>query len=166
MALDKGFVNIFTQLPTWAKGIIAVGVLGGIAYIGYKIIKKAEQVADTKYGKNDLSDVGSTLKELAKKGIKPQLTDGQLAVMAGTLRESFEGCMTNNDDIDNVFRKCTNEADVLSLIQKYGMRKYDACNWEFDFGDKEYTLPQALNSEGNTSRVNDVLRQKNIDFQF
>lgn len=158
--------GMFGGLPKWAQGVIAVAVLGGVGILGYVLYKKIQDLGENKQNREDLSDIRKTIRDLSKKGINTKLSEGQLASMSGSLKQAFDGCGTKNGVVTEVFNQMTNEADVYSLIEKYGTRKYDGCNFEFDLSDKEFTLPDALSSEGNTSSVNAQLKSKNINFQF
>jgi hypothetical protein len=125
-----------------------------------------QEYKNQQQNREDLKDVKSTLNKLGMKGVKPTLSDGQLASMSATLRSAFDQCGTGNTDVEGVFKQMKNEADVYALIEKYGTRKYDGCNWEMDFGDHENTLPDALSSEGNSSAVNKILTTNKVNFQF
>lgn len=147
------------------KQVIYIGgaiLIGAIGYYLYKKLKNSGGKSDS-VGK---SDSGGRKNDKDGDSSSPTLTDSQLETMAETLKNAFAGCTTDNDAVDNVFKKINSEADVNALIKKYGRRKYDACNWEFDFGDKEYPLGEALASEGNTDRVNKILANNNIKYKF
>ena len=57
----------------------------------------------------------------------------------------------------------------MQLIKIYGTRPYSGCAAQFEWGDMNYTLPRAIESElDDTERkkVNDILRKKGIDYTF
>jgi hypothetical protein len=53
MAEKQGFVKeITTGLPAWAKGVIAVTVIGGGGYAIYTLVKKLNEIKETKLKKD------------------------------------------------------------------------------------------------------------------
>jgi hypothetical protein len=168
MANNKAF-EVWSGLPTWAKGTIAVGGLAVIYFAGRGIWKRIIQNIDKQKDLKVQYDAKTEERQLAQQGIKRTLTDAQLQAMCQKLVQSFDGCGTTEESVYEVMRQMKNKADVLALVSTYGIRKYDQCNWNEGFGDNEYTLPRAMESELDTAEmreVNKILSSKGIQYQF
>ena len=147
--------------------LIATGTIlvAGLTYLIFKsqIQKAIDKFRMKKASQKELKEYEDELKKLGK----PTLSDADLERLADRLRQAFHGCGTKNKSILSVFGQMGNKSDVLKLITTYGVRKYDACNWEFEFGDDELTLQEALYSENaDIGDINAILSRKNIEFQF
>lgn len=40
---NKGVYKFYTELPAWAKGAVAVAIIGGIGLIGFMVYKKVKK---------------------------------------------------------------------------------------------------------------------------
>jgi len=168
MAQNKT-LEVWNGLPTWAKGVIAVA---GVAIVYFttksiiKSIKKKKQEQDD----NDLLDASEReRRELDKQGIKQVVSNAQLEAFSQKLAEAFNDCGTTEASVYAVFNGLKNKADLMQLIKIYGKRPYSGCLLQGEFGDMNYTLPRAIESELDSAemkKVNDILRRKNIDYQF
>jgi predicted metalloprotease len=166
--MEKSNSTASTGIPGWAKGVIIIIIIVVVLFIAYKIYKK---VSDVQMGsdKEDVKDTQQELNALIQGGTRPSYGQSQFSQWASTLRQSFDGCGTDNKVWENVFKSMRNKADVLALIATYGVRTYDGCNWEGDFNDKTGGLTAALNDElssSEISKINTMLSNKNITFQF
>jgi hypothetical protein len=161
--------EVWNDLPTWAKGVIAVGGLA-ITYFAVRgVWNRIKANIDKQKDLKVQYDSKRELNDLNRQGIKQTLTDTQLESYCQKLVQAFDGCGTTEQSIYDVMNAMKNKADILALITKYGIRKYDQCNLNEGFGDNEYTLPRAMESELDSwemSKVNDILRKKNIGYQF
>ena len=148
--------------------LIITGALlvSGVTYLIFKneiknFLKKRK---DLKSSKEELKGYNE---ELRKTGEQPSLSTSDFERLSDRLRTAFSGCGTRNSDIESVFNQLHNKAYVLTLITTYGVRVYDGCNWEFDFGDTELTLQEAMYNENvDIGDVNAILSKKSIDFKF
>jgi|694.fasta_scaffold01037_25 hypothetical protein len=168
MANNKAF-EVWSGLPTWAKGTIAVGGLAVIYFAGRGIWKRIIQNINKQKDLKVQYDAKAEERQLAQQGIKRTLSDSQLQAMCQKIVEAFDGCGTTEESVYQVMKQMKNKADVLALISTYGIRKYDQCNWNEGFGDNEYTLPRAIESEldsSELSELNKILSSKRIDFKF
>ncbi len=166
-------VNLFQwykELPDWAQGAVIVGGLAltwfGVANPVRKLIMK--KLDETKAVKEGVA-AGNELDKLRKKGIVPTINKAQAEGMSNSLQAAFAGCGTDASAVFRVFQQLKNDADVYYLINVYGVRIYDACNWEFDFGDKNLSLSGAISDElGFVQKdyINRVMKEKGITYQF
>lgn len=133
-------------------GVVVVGVIG---FVAYKVISKIAK--DIKKGVTDRGDDASSIiegtmliRDLAAMGIQVS-KDTNFDEVANQLEQLFAGCGFNAGAVELIKASVRNDADwsalVISWGKEDGKRSYDACNWEFDFGDSEMTLSQALVSE-------------------
>ncbi len=154
--------STYSQLPTWAKGVVAtlgVGTIIVSGFLVYKGIKRAVAGSglSSQQAQDDLSD-------LSKNGVKPTYSDTQYA----TWSEKLAYALAYNTDEDMVYQVMgymKNEADILKLIQVFGTREVET----FPFIFQKATLSEAITSAMNTSeiaKVNKILSDKKIKFQF
>ena len=144
------------------EGQVGTGLRFGPLFVGSSsvitnILSKESKAADNQLG------------SLAEQGIRPTISKAQAEGFANSLQAAFDGCGTDTDAIGNVMIQMNNDADIYLLISTYGVRKYDACNWEMDFGDKELSLNAAISDEldgPEKSYINTILKNKGIKFQF
>lgn len=159
MAEKQSFIEeVTTGLPAWAKGIIAVGVIGGIGYGIYRLSKKGASILNP-------SDAKQDVKKLKEAGQQPTYMDAQYLGFADAIYAA-RGCNnlfgTNEDAIYAVFRKMANDIDVAKLIEKYGERY--PC-WAFKKSTLGGLLSEDLN-EKEIAIINDILKKKGIIYQF
>ena len=141
-------------------------LVSGLTYFIFKKQIKSflNNLKDKRDAKAELKEYENALKGT---GENPTLKTSDFERLSDRLRTAFDGCGTRNTDIESVFNQLHNTADVLTLITTYGIRRYDACNWEGDFGDKELTLQEALYDENaDIGAINGILSQKGIEFKF
>lgn len=155
----KGIVSeIATGLPAWAKGIIAVGVVGGIGFAIYKLTQKGGALLKPDEAKKDV-------KKLEEIGQQPTYMDAQYVGFADAIYAA-RGCNnvfgTNEDAIYNVFRKMVNDLDVAKLIEKFGKRRL--C-FSFTEGNLGGFLNDDLDQD-EIAIINNILKSKGIKYQF
>lgn len=165
----KNAVGYNNLSPNQKKGITLVGgllIAAGVVYAVYRIQKKTE----TRNSLEQAQAAGSELDKLLRTGkTKVSYNGSQFEGFSDTLRQAFNGCGTDELAIYRVFEQMRTYGDVLQLIATYGARKYDGCNWEGDFTDKEYSLTRALADEmDNTERakINQILKDNGIVYTF
>lgn len=168
----------YDSLPSWAKGIVGVIIVGGVAVIGYTIYTKIRDRARLQ----DAMKVGDfaeqELMALAKKGIRPTLGKTQLESMSAKLEEAMNGCGTTTDQVYQVFKDLQNKADLLSLIMQFNVRYYRPCAvsspisyavWlrnERAYGGNIATWLTYDLSSAEITKINEILSAKGIDYKF
>lgn len=168
----------YADQPRWAKGVINVVVVGGVAFVSWKVyqgIKKREMIRRA----NEVAKQAATdLQVLAQRGIYPSYSASQYEVFSQELAVAMAGCGTDDGMILNVMRAMHNDADVLRLIQVFGIRPYEPCfytnpidhaTWVFNkeafLGTLGVWFAWDL-STGNIEDINDILQSKGIQFRF
>ena len=163
MAIDTKFAKEgFLGLPPWAKGVVAVAVLGVTIYAVYKISKKLG--GDEEQDKKEGADVLSELEKAAKK--KPATYPAsQYKTFANIIETAGFDIGTDEDAIYSTFRKLKSNTDYLMLLIAWG--KPNRTVYEWGVG-REMTLPQYIRWEMDDSevkKVNDILQSKGITYR-
>jgi hypothetical protein len=154
--------NYYKGLPPIAKGIVVVG--GGL--IAYLTLNKLLKAAPPDAGEPNAA--GEALNVLASQGTYPTYTQAQYEGFANAIVQAVWDCGTDEDAIYNVMQSLQNDADVLKLIQVYGIREYKGCFENF-FSLVSRSLTATLSSELDASEkreVNNILKSKGITYQF
>ena len=156
----------------WFKGlspIVQIVIIIIVAFFLWKIYNWIRKQFRTRGQALELGDITSTINQLQQSGLQPSFPTAQYATWANQLVEAFNGCGTSNGVWTNVFTSVKNDLDIALLIEAYGVRTFDECNWEFNFGDFKGTLSEALVHElsgSELSEVNDLLKSKGIKYTF
>jgi len=168
----------YNQLPSWSKGIIAVGgvaILSFIVWNAYKKIKDAKSLEEALSVSKDAKDEANVLQ---RKGIKASYSPTQYESFALKLVEAMNGCGTTLDSVKAVFEEMKNKTDVLRLIETFGVRYYRPCpatdpfsyaRYMYDektFGGNIQTWLQYDLTQSEIKSINTILSSKNIDFKF
>ncbi len=146
MANAKGF---YSELPTWAKGTVAVIALGSLVLLGIAIrnaIKTAKEGSgDRKDDKEVERATNDALNTLQNQGINPTLNDADAISLARTIETGLAGCELSGTElsiIDQIKSKVNNQADWFKLQQVFGVRSIDNCGW--GTGETNYDLKTLL----------------------
>ena len=157
--------QFWNQLPVWGKAIFLAVLAFGLYRAGRWVIRQW----NTKGQKQELNDNTTNIQNLQQQGLVASYSGGQYSTWTNQLKEAFSGCGTSNGVWRNVFSKMKNDLDVALLIDAYGVRTYDQCNWEGDFGDFTGSLSEALVNELSSSElqeVNKLLESNKVNFRF
>lgn len=167
--------EFFGDMPPWAKGVVGIVVVGGLALAGYKVYGMVKSKIDEGEANAAAKEADKELRQL---GINPSYSQTQYVSFVSTLVEAMNDCGTNEEKIFNVFRAMNNKADVLKLISAFGVRYYQPCPGDQPisytlslFNDKRYggNLPTWLAydlTSGEIKKINDILSKKGINFKF
>ena len=163
MAVDTKFAKqSFLGLPPWAKGVVAVAVIGVAGYAFFKLTQKLgdNEEADNKEG-------GEVLNELEKELKKKPATyaDSQYRTFANTIETAGFDIGTDEDAIYSTFRKLKSNTDYLKLLTAWGKPNRKVYEWGVG---RNMTLPQYIRWEMDDSevkKVNDILSSKGITYR-
>lgn len=153
----SGFLD---TVPTWAK----VATLGFGAYVIWDLFLRKDN-ANSQLGQ----DAATDLKTLHDQGIDPTITATQAEDFASTIVTAANDCGTDEDAMYAVMQQLQNQADVLFLIQTYGVRQYKGCFDGDYFSYHSYNLAQTLTTElsgSELAHLNSILSSKGIAYQF
>ena len=160
--------EIFSGLPKWAQGAIAVAVIGGVGFIGFKIYKGFQKRKELEGSKNEISEAKQEADKLNSNPTTAQKISAiQMAVFANSLHEAMNGAGTQVNGVYKVFANMNNKADVLGLIKAYGSRKINSgIYWVPDY---EGSLSGALTNELDNKEItalNMMLAKQGIGIRF
>lgn len=151
MGTDKTY-GAFSQLPTWAKGIVAIGVLAGVGFVGYKIYKGIEKRNLEKKTKATADDAGSEARELAKTQ-KLAFAKSDYEAAANFIAISLAGCETAATEmavISKIKAIVKHKIDWLYLVSIFGSKNIKDCGLPYGDGT-QYDLPSLLTDQLDTN---------------
>jgi len=142
----------FKELPTWAKGVVAVVGLAAVVGAGYGIWRAIKKAVETsKEGKEDREfkeETSQELQVLQQQGITPTLSDSAALSLAQDVQRSLEGCELSGTEervYKAILQSVNNQADWLKLQNVYGVRVTDNCG--IGTGDSQQDLKGILMSD-------------------
>lgn len=146
------FFRYIDDIPPVWKGITVVGILAvtvGVGFMVYKgIDRRAKNKEAERKAKETVASTDATLLALSSNNIKPNFSITQYKSWADELEACFQGWGTCSGWF-NVFNSLKNQADMIMLIQQYGVRKISSgkFNPEPDFvGGLSATLTNELST--------------------
>lgn len=180
MKAEQTFFKYYKDLPQWAKGVVIVGGVAISALVAYTVIKKIKAASDAAKAKRNLKNASVDLKNLIKQGIKPSYPNSQYNAWVSQLVSQFDGCDFSATFYSNsipfasdsfmvlakIIKQLNNDADWLTLVQTYSIKKFDQCGW--GTGDFEGDLYSAITNElstKETSELNKILQTRNISYR-
>lgn len=171
MSVVKNSYQFYKELPTWAKGVIAVGGLAILYFAGKSIFDRIKKDASTKDAQQVVADSKKDLQTLLNSGMKLSYPVSNYSVFSSTLITAFNGYGTAETLIYGVFQAMKNEADVLQLIISFGLRTIKGgCFLGFCQDDVyKIDLPGAIANEmlkPEKDKINGILKNNNVDYQF
>jgi hypothetical protein len=110
-----------SDLPQWAKGIIAIALLGGVAVVSYMVYKKIKKEKDDKEQKRNIAN---EIEEAIKKGLKKSFADSQYVSKANQIYEGMKyGIGDDYGSVRDILKTMKNDLDVLSIMKAFGKRQ-------------------------------------------
>jgi hypothetical protein len=165
--MKDGFYKYYESLPTWAKGAMAIAIIGGVGLIGYRVYKG---ISDRKklQDSNDVSDsADDEYKKLLKQGQKLSFPESNYISASNSVKNGLDGCETYFGEEDakyavmNVVKK---PIDWYFLVKTFGSKMIDDCIW--GTGETAYALPELLREQlGNLSPSSYYLKTNLIELQ-
>ena len=152
-------------LPPWAKGVIAVVVLGGLAFVSYKIYKKIADIPVKKDEKDVIKEVEKEIKVKIQAGEKLSKPLSTYKSTANAIFEKLDGCeqpATERDVIVLVINQVKKPIDWLQLVSDFGVRKVDNCG--VFTSDTQYELGKLLKDQLDASIVGKPLVADNFTY--
>ena len=169
MAVDTKFAKeSFLGLPPWAKGVVAIAVVGGIGYAVYKL-SQLKQTDDEKSDKDEANYQKNELeKEIKKKPLSYPLS--QYKTFANIIEEACNEEGTDEEAIYSTFRKLKSNSDYLALQIAWGNpTRFVTPSWYiFYTTGKNFSIPQLLRndmSNSEISKVNKILSNNGIKYR-
>jgi len=183
MAQSKA-LEIWNGLPTWAKGVIAVGGVAIVYFTTKTIFKKIKGKRDLKNQQETLNAQNADIRNLQNTGVRASYPDSQYKSWADSIQNQFDGCdygqnvfsadvpiigywSSSGKKVKDIFDKLKNDLDYLKLSQAWGIRTYDQCGW--GTGDVTGNLSYAISDEldrGEIMGLNNLLAKKGISYRL
>ena len=147
--------ELFQGLPMWAKGVIAIAIVGGVAVIGYTIYKKLKSVGDK--GKDDTPKettqlAGKDYDALYKSGQRISFKPSDYAAASETILKLLDGCETTNSEIsaiEEVIKVVKKPIDWYYLIKIFGQKDVADCG-TWGMAKTRYSLVGLLKDQLDT----------------
>jgi len=155
--------KVYNDLPPWAKGLVAVGVVAGTGYALFKISKllTGEKQREIK----ESTAVGSELQSAqAQTGLS--YPGSQYLSFANVIETAGFDIGTDEEAIYSIFRKLNNDADYLQLLQAWGKPNRKIYDWGIGY---DMTLQQYLRyemGEDEIAQINFILKSKGIKYRI
>ena len=162
--VGKNLGESFKGLPPWARGVIAVAVVGGSSYLLYKLIQKAKQ-SQSPEGKES-KEIENEIKTDTSKQSYPL---SQYSQMAQKIEGAGHDIGTDEASIYAVFRKIKTNKDFLLLKKAFGTRPYTGDILPYFVLRNDLDLQGWLTSELSSSeltKVNTILRNNGVTYDF
>ena len=156
-----------TQVPGWAKGTIAIALLGGIGFIAWNIYSKLQEAKKLAASKKEEEEVKTELKEVEKK-ITASYSPSQYQIFANALFQAMDGYGTDWEYILKMMAAIKNDTDFLKVNAAFGIREISSGSYNPEPNFKG-TLSQALYNELNSDDINvinEMLAKKGIKYRF
>ncbi len=149
-------------LPGWAKGVIAISLVGGIAVTAYLVYTNLQKIGDGKDYKDTVKDSNSELVDLSKTE-KPSFPDSQYSGWANSIFTMLTGCdgYKNGPAVANILFQLKNTTDYLKLIKAFGVRDVEGC-WSSDYKADLPTVLKKELMETTITTVNDIFARRGI----
>jgi hypothetical protein len=108
-------------LPQWAKGIIAIAVVGGVAIVSYMVYKKIKKEKEDREQKINIKN---EIEEAIKRGLKKSFPDSQYVSKANQIYEGMKyGIGDDYGSVRDILMTMKNDLDVLSIMRAFGKRQ-------------------------------------------
>ena len=120
----------FSQMPTWAKGVIGVAATAIVVFAGYKAYTHFSKLSEDKDKKAVADESGDVVKELISKGQSPSWPASSYSATANTIQSLLSGCDTPNNEVkvaNEVIKISKKPVDWHNLVKVFGNRDIDDC---------------------------------------
>jgi hypothetical protein len=173
---DKGALRVYTELPSWAKGVVVVGglVVGYLAVTS--ILKSIKAKKNKEESLAEVNNANSELNTQIKTGKGPTIARSTAEVMANAIVSASNDCGTDEKQIYAQFDKVNNQADILLFVDVFGLRKKVRCPFSddpresfFSANTPPMSLSAMINSELDATQIatiNNKLASKGITYKF
>lgn len=160
----------FTGLPSWAKGVIAVGVVGGLGYLVFKLMKAPGKFKDDQSNRQEEKNWNQELDRLnSNPNTKATLSKAEMLSIANKLYAAMDGYGTDENGIIAAFKQIKNNADYAGVQAAFGIKDINngtGTQWFVD--PYRGNLTGALTSELSQywkDLINASLTRKKIKYQ-
>jgi hypothetical protein len=142
-------LNYFQELPTWAKGVIGIAVVGGVALLAYKSYKWFQDYKESKDAGASVDAAADEFKDLDEKD-NLSFNNAAYVSLANDIAIKLNGCEMATTEVAVIIaitRVVKKPIDWYYLVKIFGVRKVDDCG----FGETPYSLPELLKDQLDTA---------------
>ena len=148
-------MELFKNLPPWAKGTIAVVITAGVIGGTYFAIKKIRMSIEDRKRRDENKAVKDKLAELNKNpSTKQKLSDISIKSMANIIETSFNGMGTDYWAVSTQIDRLKNDADFLALKEAFGTRAINS--GVYLVPDFKGNLSEAIHDEMSADEILDL----------
>ena len=178
--MTNKIASYYKDLPGWAKGVIAVGGLA-VGYFAVRgFINRIKSQANLQKELQTQKDVKAELERIKRAGVKPSFSTAQFKAWADKIEKQYSGADTtflahyiaagwsgSGGTTKDIIVRLKNDADFLSLVDAYGIRKYDQAGWfTGDFTGNLYQAVQDELSRDEIRALNALLEKQKINYKL
>ena len=145
--------EIFSGLPSWAKGVISVAVVGAAAFVAYKIYQTTKSLTGNKDEKAVANENLNEFQKLQKQGQKLSKPQPAYQQCINDIVTKLNGCETFNTElqvIESIIKVVKKPVDWYYLVAKFGNKDIEDCG-TFGVGKTNYDLPTLLKDQLDTA---------------
>jgi hypothetical protein len=166
--------DAYKNLPPVTRGVVTIGGIALIGFIGYKIFKAVSSSVSGEITpeRGNTQEVGNWETELDQysqsNNTKPTITLAQAKSYANTLHTAMDGYGTEEYGILPIFNRLKNNADFALLVSAYATRTLSSGRGNFFESDFKGTLTASLANELSyywRDRINKILQAKKIKYR-
>lgn len=182
------------DLPTWSKGVVVVGGIAIFYIVGKTVYENRKEKEAEKKSLEDQVAAANEIKDLAKKGIFPTMTEVDFKQLTGAILKQFAGCDASFNSfgilhdpknikkakrkdlysnsgqlIYNFIEQAQNDADFLGMIAYFGKQTYQDCFEGLGIPPTTTNFIGAVNKELDQKEIvalNTLLTSKGITKRF
>ena len=148
-------MELFKNLPPWAKGTIAVVITVGVIGGTYLTVKKIRTSIEDRKRKDENKAVADKLTELNKNpATKQKLSDITIKSMANVIETSLNGMGTDYWAVSTQINRLKNDADFLALKDSFGTRTINS--GVYFVPDYKGNLSEVIHDEMEADEVLDL----------
>lgn len=138
--------QIFSGLPSWARGVIAVAVVGGVGFIVYKLYKKLNEGLELDLSDKVVEENNEQLNDLKNQGqtLSRPLADYQ--ALSNYIVTALNDCESSETEINvanSIVDIVKKPIDWFHLVKVFGSRMIQDCG----YGESPYALPQLIKEQ-------------------
>lgn len=120
---NKGVLDIYSELPSWSKGVIALSFVAILLFLIF-IIYKAFNKKDIEGTSFDIKKINKEIDSFRKKGLLQSYNNSQYDSFADSIYKSMRYLGQDDyDRVEKVLIKMNNDLDVALLIKSFGLRQ-------------------------------------------
>jgi hypothetical protein len=176
--MENKTYQYYKELPSWAKGVVVVGGLGLVGYIGYSIYKKIQDKKAQEEANRQSNIARTEIINLENQGVRATHSDSEFEGYAQALVQAMNGCGTDEEAVYNVFKQMKNDVDIRKLVSTFGIRYYQPCEvsspisytrWLFNDQAFGGGISSWLNYDLTSSEIqtiNSTLRTNGVNYSF